>query len=102
MINAYKYFVLNQLKTPDLYPWGQLEGSLWLFKWTNQSVAFVRMFFGKKPIFWRCKSLRVPTVHILHWNNAKFGMQRHKLHVSNCGKFQDQRSTGLSAVVLQR
>ena len=47
MINAYKYFVLNQLKTPDLYPWGQLEGSLWLFKWTNQSVAFVRMFLEK-------------------------------------------------------
>ena len=46
--------------------------------------------------------MRVPTVHILHWNNAKFGMQRHKLHVSDCGKFQDQRSTGLSAVVLQR
>ena len=92
---------INQ-RIPTCIHGDQLEGSLWLFKWTNQSVAFVKMFLRKNPIFWRCKSLHVPNVHTLHWINAKFGMQRDKLHISDCGKFQDQRSTGFSAVVLQR
>ena len=87
------------LRLPTCIHGDQLEGSLWLFKWAK---CVCKMFLRKLPVFWGCKSLRVPNVHILHWIVAKFSMQREKLHVSNCDKFQDQQSTGLSAVVPQR
>ena len=67
-------------------------------------VSNPSMFLRKWPIFWRLnfKSLGGFNVRILHWIDAKFSMQLDKLHVSECGKFQDQQSTDVSAVVLQR